>query len=183
MFRLFNLFSIPVYFHWSTALVFLILLPLKMAVGYVAVLLLILIHEMGHYIAARRNGLVGTAIEIYPFYGLFHCDEITSRRAGLWLYFGGVIAQLIVFAIALVIGIYSSDFLRTAPKYIDAIFNVFVPINLLMVFTNLLPIEPLDGWFIRGLLRREPLPERQPPRPLKPKERQLRVVSRDDHLH
>lgn len=111
------------------------------AVGFV---LLILVHEMGHYIAARQRGLQVGAPTFIPFVGAWielqslpH-DAETEAYIGLA---GPVVGTLGAFACYVLARQQGSELLM-ALAYAGFMLNLF----------NLLPISPLDGGRITGVI-------------------------------
>ena len=107
---------------------------LPFAVGLV---LLLLLHEIGHVIQLRREGIKASAPMFIPFLGAVISaksmgkDAAAEARVGLAGPVLGTIASLVPLAIWLLTG---SDFWR-ALAYIGFVLNLF----------NLLPVVPLDG--------------------------------------
>jgi Zn-dependent protease len=104
------------------------------AVGFVA---LIFVHEMGHVIQLRREGIKASAPMFIPFFGAVVMaktlgeNALAEARVGL----AGPVLGTIGAAACLVIGeAANSDFFR-ALAYIGFFLNLF----------NLLPVVPLDG--------------------------------------
>ena len=111
------------------------------AAGFV---LLIFVHEMGHYIAARQRGLKVGAPTFIPFVGAWielkslpH-DAETEAYIGLA---GPVVGTLGAFACCLLARQQGSELLM-ALAYAGFMLNLF----------NLLPISPLDGGRITGVI-------------------------------
>ncbi len=104
------------------------------AVGFV---LLLFLHEIGHVIQLRREGVKASAPMFIPFLGAVIAaksmgrDAAAEARVGLAGPVLGSVAALIPLAIWLATG---SDFWR-ALAYIGFVLNLF----------NLLPVVPLDG--------------------------------------
>lgn len=104
------------------------------AVGFV---LLLLLHEIGHVIQLRREGIKASAPVFIPFLGAVIAakslgkDAAAEARVGLAGPVLGTIATLVPLGIWLATG---SDFWR-ALAYIGFVLNLF----------NLLPVVPLDG--------------------------------------
>ena len=104
------------------------------AVGFV---LLLLLHELGHVIQLRREGIRASAPVFIPFLGAMIAskslgkDAAAEARVGLAGPILGSIATLVPFAIWLATG---DEFWR-ALAYLGFFLNLF----------NLLPVVPLDG--------------------------------------
>ena len=111
------------------------------AVGFV---LLILVHEMGHYIAARRRGLNVGAPTFIPFLGAWielkdlpH-DSETEAYVGIAGPLAGTLGALVCYFLA---RNYDSDLLL-ALSYAGFFINLF----------NLIPLSPFDGGRITQIL-------------------------------
>lgn len=111
------------------------------AVGFV---LLIFVHEMGHFVAARQRGLNVGAPAFIPFVGAWiqlkdlpH-DAQTEAYVGLAGPVAGTAAALACFEW----GRYTGDGLWLALAYSGFIINLF----------NLLPISPLDGGRVTAVI-------------------------------
>ena len=108
--------------------------PWTFAIGFV---LLLLLHELGHVIQLRREGVEASAPMFIPFLGAVVAakslgeDAAAEARVGLAGPILGSIATLIPLGIWLATG---DDFWR-ALAYIGFLINLF----------NLLPVLPLDG--------------------------------------
>jgi len=106
----------------------------KYALGFV---LLIFIHEMGHFLAAKRVGLPVSAPIFIPFVGAFismkdqpHNAVIEARVA-----LGGPVLGSLAALFCLVIGLNFQDGLSMSLAYSGFLINLF----------NLIPVSPLDG--------------------------------------
>lgn len=111
------------------------------AVGFV---LLIFLHEMGHYVAARQRGLDVGAPTFIPFVGAWiqlkdmpHNAE-TEAYVGLAGPVAGTAASLLCFEA----GRYTGSPLLVALSYSGFMLNLF----------NLLPISPLDGGRVTAVI-------------------------------
>jgi Zn-dependent protease len=111
-----------------------LLFGLPFAVGFV---LLLLLHEMGHVVALRREGVKASAPVFIPFLGAVIAakslgkDAAAEARVGLAGPVAGTIATLVPLGLWLATG---DEFWR-ALAYIGFVLNLF----------NLLPVVPLDG--------------------------------------
>lgn len=107
---------------------------LPFAVGFV---LLLFVHEMGHVIQLRREGISASAPFFIPFLGAvigmreMPKHALAEARVGLAGPVLGTLGALVVFAIG---ALTDSDLLR-ALAYTGFFLNLF----------NLLPVSPLDG--------------------------------------
>ncbi len=106
----------------------------RFAVGFV---LLLLVHEMGHWIQLRRQGVKASAPMFIPFLGAliwarsFGGNALAEARVGLAGPVLGSLGAAVVAAVAFAI---DSDLLR-ALAFTGFFLNLF----------NLLPVVPLDG--------------------------------------
>jgi Zn-dependent protease len=143
----------PLRLHWSLllgAVLFCAAQPRPaLLAGYLAVLL---VHLLGHAVAAGRTGVRGFALHGLGGELLLEGDVAPLRRSFIAL--AGPAAQLALLAAALAV--------RASPDLYDA----FTRRNLVVLLLNLIPIAPLDGkeaWRIFSRLRAA---RRQTPREL-----------------
>jgi Zn-dependent protease len=114
----------------------------RFAVGFV---LLILVHEMGHFLEARRQGLRPALPVFVPFLGAYVAIKDAPHdpwRNGLISIAGPVLGGLGAVACLVAGNANDSDLLR-ALAYSGFLLNLF----------NLIPIFPLDGGFIGSSTR------------------------------
>jgi len=165
--RLFAFSGINVYVHWSWAVVGLLELQWRAdvydsliwnAIEYVAIFVLVLLHEFGHALACRSGGGKAHKILLWPLGGVAYVQPPPRPGAVLWSIFAGPLVNILllpvtigaVFAVAAVAPDASTD-LQHAVLAIAFI-------NLVLLVFNLLPIYPLDGgqivhallWFVIG---------------------------------
>ena len=100
---------------------------------------IIIIHELGHLIIAKRNNLAVKNIVIYPFGGLsqINIPNNTNITIELQVALAGVMFQTIYYFFIMLL--YKNNLIR------EYIFNEFTIYNTNIFFFNLLPIYPLDG--------------------------------------
>jgi stage IV sporulation protein FB len=158
--RIARIDGVDVYFHWSTfaigGLVLVRSFPqLKVALVAIAAYLgILMIHEWGHVIAARRRRCAAWSIEIYPVYGLTQFSAPRSSFDECVIAWGGVLAQLVV-AAPLVAWVTVFGF--SASEETNAVLAVLGHCSVLIAILNLLPVRPLDGakaWAIIPMLVR-----------------------------
>ena len=106
---------------------------------------LILIHELGHVIMASAFKYKINKIIIYPYGGLTKFDNTINSNIikDLVVSISGIFFQYIYFIIVYIL--YSNGIVR------DYIYNLFFLYHKSMLFFNLLPIIPLDGFKILNL--------------------------------
>ncbi|HYC61677.1 MAG TPA: site-2 protease family protein [Thermoanaerobaculia bacterium] len=140
--------GVPVLVHWSVPALALFVLGTGIdhianaaawVVGYLAILV---VHELGHHIAAGRRGARVIAIAIYPLHGECKHEAPRSAHDEAFIAFGGPAAQLIVavpFATSIML------FGSTRVGALDILSAVLGVLSPMVALFNLLPIRPLDG--------------------------------------
>ena len=140
--------GVPVYANWSLVVVWglILLAAFLRAVDWLAAFaaysLLLLLHECGHMVAARRKGCRVTSIELYPIHGFTRFEQPWSRYDHSVIAWGGVLAQAVV-AAPLVAG--AEIFGRTRWPFADMVIDILGYYSVLLAMFNLLPVPPLDG--------------------------------------
>ena len=133
-------------FHWALLAVGALLVIGGYGVAVLALVLLVLAHELGHLVLAQRSGLMRLRIDLHLLGG--HC-LIHDAWATPWnravIAWGGVLAQAALLIPTLVC-------VKTLPMprgwiepYLSQVLIVLLPVNLGVVFFNLIPLAPLDG--------------------------------------
>jgi len=121
-------------FAVSLAILALLLQSIYMAVGFIV---LLFVHEMGHYIAAKHKGLkVSPPVFMGPMGAFINMEEQPANaRVEAYMAFAGPLAGTIGTIIATIIGLKlgSSELLQVAQW--SFWLNLF----------NLIPLAPLDG--------------------------------------
>jgi stage IV sporulation protein FB len=140
--------GVDVYLHWSIlAIGILIVLgaarrPATTLIGLAAWLGLLIIHESGHLIMARRRGCQAFSMALYPIFGLASFERPDARLDRALIAWGGVLAQAVV-AVPLVL--YVALFGYTRFEALNAVLVIQGGYSLLSAAFNLLPVHPLDG--------------------------------------
>jgi stage IV sporulation protein FB len=129
--------------HWTLPLGALLLSGLRFAPGlWIGVLVIVATHEAGHALLVHRARLVNLGVDLTGFGGRCRWAGAPTAIQRAVIAWGGVLAQLVVLALALpvllVFGWPDSTFLAD-------LLDAFVRANLLLIAINLLPVKPLDG--------------------------------------
>jgi Zn-dependent protease len=169
--HLFRFAGIDVFLHWSWFLVALIEIQIRRgrytsitwnALEYLALFLIVLLHEFGHAMACRQVGGTANRIVLWPLGGVAYVDPPLRPGAMLWSITAGPlvnVALLPVFWTAVMMS-RSLEWALTMPDAYMLVHALFW-INLSLLIFNLLPIYPLDGgkilqsllWFPLGRAR------------------------------
>jgi Zn-dependent protease len=158
--RLFRFAGIDVFLHFTWFIIAAFFIsgyirkyesPIWGVLEYVALFLIVLIHEFGHALACRQVGGIANQIVLWPLGGIAFVNP--PRRAGayLWSIAAGPLVNVILLP---VLWFASTAAQASMPGSDVAIF--FRHLNLLneiLLIFNLLPVFPLDGGqIVRGLL-------------------------------
>lgn len=162
-FKLFRLFGIDVFLHWSWFLVAAISIQTRAAeygslfwnvLEYLALFLLVLLHEFGHSLACRSTGGVSEQIVLWPLGGVAYVSPPPRPGAHLWSLGAGPLVNL-VFLPILFFAWYlagSAGWPELHPSAYEFVRSVTI-INAGLLIFNMLPIYPLDGGqILRSLL-------------------------------
>jgi Zn-dependent protease len=164
--------QVAIYVHWSVFVISAIILiesverPVRTLVAVASYLAILVIHESGHLIVARRQGCEPIAMEIFPLHGL----AVSHSSGWQWdeavITWGGVTAQAVV---GLPLTLWISIFGLTPFDAVNAFLAILGPFNLFIAAINLLPIGKLDGakaWkLLPVILERKGFRKRARPRP------------------
>jgi Zn-dependent protease/DNA-directed RNA polymerase subunit RPC12/RpoP len=165
--RLFNFAGINVFLHWSWFLVAVYEIQSRSGryssigwnvVEYLALFLIVLVHEFGHALACRQVGGRADRIVLWPLGGVAYVDPPPRPGATLWSIAAGplvnvVLLPVLLLAIAAARSVGEADILRLVRSV--------AWINAGLLIFNILPIYPLDGgqilrsllWFVLGRAR------------------------------
>jgi Zn-dependent protease len=169
--HLFRFQGIDVFLHWSWFLVAVFEINNRKGsyssvtwnvAEYLALFLIIMLHEFGHALACRQVGGTANRIVLWPLGGVAYVDPPPRPGATLWSIAAGPlvnVALLPVLSVAVMLG-RSSGWAEAAPNgYTLLLWIQFINLGLLIF--NILPIYPLDGgqilrsllWFVMGRAR------------------------------
>ena len=146
-YKIYEYNDIPIQLHWSLGaiLVFIVsmgkfsLTSFTLAISFVALMLL---HEIGHALMARKYKYKVKEIRLYPFHGACSHEEPQNEKEEIAIASGGILIQLI-FAITIIFTQALLPQVTSEPLMI--ILTIFGPLNLTLVILNLLPLLPFDG--------------------------------------
>lgn len=163
--------GIPIRLHWSLPLGVLMLSGFRFAPGvWLGITFIILLHELGHAVLVRQQGLVNLGIDITGYGGRCNFTGSTTPKNVAVVAWGGVAAQALLLAMALPLYFVLDP--RPTGFFGDLLWS-FVASNAIIMAINLLPFPPLDGakaWPLLGMLwgeRRRRRPRTQPVKPLR----------------
>lgn len=154
-FRLFRLWEINVYLHWSWFLVAFYSISTRVpnystpfwgALEYLALFLIVLMHEFGHSMACRQVGGRADEIVLWPLGGLAYVAPPSRPGATLWSIAAGPlvnVALLPFFWGCLYWARSTGTFEHNRDLYI--FLRTITIINGSLLVFNLLPVYPLDG--------------------------------------
>jgi Zn-dependent protease len=161
--RLFRFSGIDVFLHWSWFLVAAYEISSRKGsyssvtwnvLEYLALFLMVTLHEFGHALACRQVGGTADHIVLWPLGGVAYVNPPQRPGATLWSIAAGPLVNVALLAILYVIGTLSrgSAWLQSAPD-LRALLRAIWEINFGLLVFNILPIYPLDGGqILRSLL-------------------------------
>lgn len=161
--RIFRLFEIDVYLHWSWFLILLYVIQLRdnsdsslalNILGLLTLFVIVLMHEFGHALACKQVGGQANQIVLWPLGGVAYVAPPQRPGAMLWSIAAGPLVNVVLFAgatIILLLGTASG--LSSQLPFLWSYIGIVGYINLILLKFNLLPIFPLDGGqILRSLL-------------------------------
>ncbi len=162
-FRFFRFAGIQVYVHWSWFVVAFFEIstrrrnyesPIWNVMEYLALFLIVLLHEFGHSFACRQTGGKADEIVLWPLGGVAYVAPPMRPGATLWSIAAGPLVNVVLVPVFFGLGWASAQLGWTTqvPDLARFWYTVSFINGLLLVF-NLLPIYPLDGGqILRSLL-------------------------------
>jgi Zn-dependent protease len=169
--RLFKFAGIQVYLHFSWFLVAAFEFsrrvgaydsPVWAAAEYVALFLIVLLHEFGHSLACRQTGGTADQIVLWPLGGIAFVNPPRRPGAMLWSIAAGPLVNVVLIPILfLAVLLVRTDVDLVLPSDSFRFLQVVWSINLGLLIFNMLPVYPLDGgqilrsllWFGLGEIR------------------------------
>ncbi|MFZ0956850.1 MAG: M50 family metallopeptidase [Candidatus Sulfotelmatobacter sp.] len=169
--HLFRFAGIDVFLHWSWFLVAVYEIQSRkgsyssitwQVLEYLALFLIVMIHEFGHALACRQVGGTANQIVLWPLGGVAYVDPPPRPGATLWSIAAGPLVNVALLPVLYVLVTLSRSqgMAATAPDLFKLLQAVSW-INLGLLVFNILPIYPLDGgqilrsllWFLMGRAR------------------------------
>jgi Zn-dependent protease len=170
-FHLFRVAGISLYLHWSWFVVGAYEInaragryssPAWNVIEYLALFLIVLLHEFGHALACRQVGGKADQIVLWPLGGVAYVDPPQRPGATLWSIAAGPlvnVALVPVFTVLLMLG-KSTGWGGANPNLLSLVQTLWT-INVALLVFNLLPVYPLDGgqilrsllWYVVGPAR------------------------------
>lgn len=160
--HLFRLAGINVYLHWSWFLVAIYEIGDRShaysaiswnALEYLALFLIVLMHEFGHALACRSVGGSANQIVLWPLGGVAYVAPPQRPGAVLWSIAAGPLVNVALVPLLWTLRTFSGPLgLAAMPNGLHMLNTVWA-INLILLIFNLLPVYPLDGGqILRSLL-------------------------------
>jgi Zn-dependent protease len=159
--RLFQLAGITVFLHWSWFAVAAYQISTKDSryssilwnvLEYVALFVIVLMHEFGHSLACRQVGGRSEQIILWPLGGVAYVAPPQRPGAMLWSIAAGPLVNVVLIPILsglLILSRWSNSLPDDVANFIFAVWQM----NCGLLIFNLLPIYPLDGGqILRSLL-------------------------------
>jgi Zn-dependent protease len=169
--HLFRFSGIDVFLHWSWFLVAVFEIQSRSRsyssitwniAEYLALFLIVLVHEFGHALACRQVGGRADLIVLWPLGGVAYVDPPPRAAATLWSIVAGPLVNVaLVPLFQVLISVGRSNGWPLADPNLFACIRSVSYINLGLLTFNILPIYPLDGgqilrsllWFVLGRAR------------------------------
>lgn len=162
-FRLFRLFGIDVFLHWSWLVAAFIVLrfsgdSLAATVGlYGSLFGIVVLHEFGHALACRSVGGRAEKIVLWPLGGVAYVQPPQRPGAVLWSIAAGPLVNVVLVPITIALVVLTEYAGLTQAPLGDFIWRLTI-INIGLLIFNMFPIYPLDGgqivwailWFFLG---------------------------------
>jgi|SRR5271169_466335 len=169
--RLFRFAGVDVFLHWSWFLVAAYEIQLRKGLyssvtwnvlEYLALFLIVLLHEFGHALACRQVGGRADRIVLWPLGGVAYVDPPPRPGATLWSIAAGPLVNVALFPVLLLIFLLgrSLGWVESTPDLYRLLRAVlYIDVGLLVF--NVIPVYPLDGgqilrsllWFVLGRAR------------------------------
>jgi Zn-dependent protease len=169
--HLFRLAGVDLYLHWSWFLVAAFEINGRSksyssltwnVLEYLALFLIVGLHEYGHALACRQVGGRANQIVLWPLGGVAYVNPPPRPGATLWSIAAGPLVNVVLIPVFLMLGFLSRSLgWAAAMPNAHALLRAVAFINFFLLIFNMLPIYPLDGgqilrsllWFVLGRAR------------------------------
>ncbi len=129
---------------------------------YLALFLIVLMHEFGHSLACRQVGGSSDQIVLWPLGGVAYVDPPPRPGATLWSIAAGPLVNVALLPVLSALAMLgkSVGWAETMPNLYALLRTIWL-INVVLLAFNILPVYPLDGgqilrsvlWFVLGRAR------------------------------
>lgn len=154
-----HLFGIPILVHTTTLWFIFGIALLKgpaLALGFALILVVVLLHELGHSLAAKHFGIQVVKISLYPFGGMAQMAMSTENsRHELVVALAGPLTNFVLAlpALGILIATGNAGLDPTTGDLGIALIRAWAGVNLALGIFNLVPAFPMDGGrVLRSLL-------------------------------
>jgi Zn-dependent protease len=169
--RLFRFSGIDVFLHWSWFLVAAFEISNRTGsyssrgwnvLEYLALFLIVTLHEFGHALACRQVGGTANLIVLWPLGGVAYVNPPPRPGATLWSIAAGPLVNVALIPVLLGIGIVSRVLgSGVTGNDLESLIRAVSIMNVVLLAFNLMPVYPLDGgqifrsllWFLLGRAR------------------------------
>jgi Zn-dependent protease len=169
--HLFRFAGVDLFLHWSWFLVAAFEIQSRSGkytsilwnvLEYLALFLIVLLHEFGHALACKQVGGTANRIVLWPLGGVAYVDPPQRPGATLWSIAAGPLVNLALLPFLIVLFIISRRLGWAASMHDVYVFvRALLGIDISLLVFNLLPFYPLDGgqilrsllWFFLGRAR------------------------------
>jgi Zn-dependent protease len=166
--HLFRLFGVDVFLHWWWFLVAVYEIQSRSGryssitwnvLEYLALFLIVLMHEFGHALACRQVGGRADRIVLWPLGGVAYVDPPQRPGATLWSIAAGPLVNVALMPVLAILFLQAATH-GGSKDFAELIFMIR-RINFWLLIFNILPVYPLDGgqilrsllWFVLGRAR------------------------------
>jgi Zn-dependent protease len=169
--RLFRVAGVDVFLHWSWFVVAVFEINGRAhsyssltfnVLEYLALFLIVMLHEYGHALACRQVGGTANRIVLWPLGGVAYVNPPPRPGATLWSIAAGPLVNVVLVPVLSLLGIVSRSlgWAAAMPDF-QALLRAVWFINFGLLIFNMLPIYPLDGgqilrsllWYVLGRAR------------------------------
>src|ERR1035437_3037835 len=153
--HLFRLAGVDLYLHWSWFLVAVFEIQSRKGryasiswniLEYLALFVIVLMHEFGHALACRQVGGTANQIVLWPLGGVAYVNPPQRPGATLWSIAAGPLVNIALLPVlyAVVATTHSLGWAQAMPDAYQFL-RAVLWINISLLVFNVLPIYPLDG--------------------------------------